>query len=64
MGPVIQHAHSAGWCSIIGGYVVRDPALPELYGRYVYGDYCKGELWSAALGPAGATRRRVRGART
>ena len=55
VGPVIQHPHSAGWCSITGGYVVRDPALPELYGRYVYGDYCKGELWSAALRPPGAT---------
>ena len=55
VGPVIEKAHSAGWCSITGGYVVRDPALPELYGRYVYGDYCKGELWSAALGPSGAS---------
>jgi hypothetical protein len=55
VGPVIEKAHSAGWCSITGGYVVRDPALPELYGRYVYGDYCKGELWSAALGPTGAS---------
>jgi glucose/arabinose dehydrogenase len=54
VGPVIEHAHSAGWCSITGGYVVRDPALPELYGRYVYGDYCKGELWSAVLTPSGA----------
>jgi hypothetical protein len=54
VGPVIQHPHSAGWCSITGGYVVRDPALPELYGRYVYGDYCKGELWSAALSAGGA----------
>jgi glucose/arabinose dehydrogenase len=55
IAPVIEHAHSSGWCSIIGGYVVRDPALPELYGRYVYGDYCRGEIWSAALGPSGAT---------
>ena len=58
VGPVIQKPHSAGWCSITGGYVVRDPALPELYGRYVYGDYCKGELWSAALSPPGASGRR------
>jgi len=55
VGPVIQHPHSAGWCSIAGGYVVRDPALPELYGRYVYGDYCKGELYSALLSAGGAS---------
>jgi hypothetical protein len=56
VAPVIEHAHSAGWCSITGGYVVRDPALPELLGRYVYGDYCKGELYAATLGPSGASR--------
>jgi glucose/arabinose dehydrogenase len=51
--PVIQHTHSAGWCSIIGGYVVRDRAS-ELFGRYVYGDFCKGRLYSARLGSGGA----------
>jgi hypothetical protein len=55
VAPVIEHPHSEGWCSITGGYVVRDPALPELLGRYVYGDYCKGELYGATLSPAGAT---------
>ena len=48
--PVIEHSHAAGWCSITGGYVVRDPALPELLGQYVYGDLCTGELHAAALG--------------
>jgi hypothetical protein len=40
-------------CSIIGGYVVRDPALGGLGGRYVYGDYCAGGLRSLQL-PASA----------
>lgn len=47
--PVIQHSHDDGWCSITGGYVVRDPALPALRGRYVYGDYCQGRIRSARL---------------
>jgi glucose/arabinose dehydrogenase len=47
--PVITKTHSDGWCSITGGYVVRDKAVPGLYGRYVYGDYCKGQLRSARL---------------
>ncbi|HEY8638546.1 MAG TPA: PQQ-dependent sugar dehydrogenase, partial [Solirubrobacteraceae bacterium] len=38
--PVITHTHAAGWCSVTGGYVVRDHALGALVGRYVYGDYC------------------------
>ena len=53
--PVVEHAHTAGWCSITGGYVVRDPALPDLAGQYVYGDYCLGRVWAARLGPGGAT---------
>jgi glucose/arabinose dehydrogenase len=47
--PLIEEGHPAGWCSITGGYVVRDPALPELQGEYVFGDYCKGELMAASL---------------
>ena len=48
--------HSDGWCSITGGVVVRDRALPALRGRYVFGDYCKGDIESARL-PAGRARR-------
>jgi glucose/arabinose dehydrogenase len=51
--PVIQHSHGAGWCSIIGGFVVRDRES-DLFGRYVYGDFCKGDLYSARLGSGGA----------
>jgi hypothetical protein len=47
--PVIQRAHSQGWCSITGGYVVRDRALKSLYGRYVYGDFCEARIRSARL---------------
>jgi len=38
-------------CSITGGSVVRDPAL-AITGRYVYGDFCTGELRTVSL-PAG-----------
>jgi glucose/arabinose dehydrogenase len=47
--PVITRTHSQGWCSITGGVVVRDPGLPALRGRYVFGDYCKGDIVSAIL---------------
>ncbi len=53
--PVIQKSHNDGWCSITGGYVVRDPALKALKGRYVYGDFCKGQLRSARLSAGRAT---------
>ena len=43
--PVWQYNHSLG-CSITGGYVYRGSQVPELVGRYVYGDYCSGRIWS------------------
>jgi Glucose / Sorbosone dehydrogenase len=53
--PVFDYPHqdpgdgSAHGCSIIGGYVVRDPSLVGLYGRYVYTDYCSEQIRSLAL---------------
>jgi glucose/arabinose dehydrogenase len=49
ISPVITHSHGEGFCSITGGYVVRDRAVPALYGRYVYGDYCEGHIRAATL---------------
>ena len=48
--PVLTKNHTTdGFCSITGGYVVRDPGLPTLLGRYLYSDYCVGELRSVDL---------------
>jgi Glucose / Sorbosone dehydrogenase len=44
-------------CAIIGGYVVRDPGLPELAGRYLYGDRCTGEVRSLDLADPEASDR-------
>jgi glucose/arabinose dehydrogenase len=41
-----SHARGGGSCSIIGGYVVRDPRLRGLRGHYVYADLCEGQLRS------------------
>jgi hypothetical protein len=40
-------------CSIIGGYVVRDPSLTDLYGRYLYTDFCSEEIRSLVLPRSG-----------
>jgi hypothetical protein len=48
--PVLERRHSqTGDCSITGGYVARHRSLGTLRGRYVYGDFCTGELRSARL---------------
>jgi glucose/arabinose dehydrogenase len=38
-------------CAVTGGYVVRDERLRSLYGRYLYGDFCVGELRSFPARP-------------
>jgi glucose/arabinose dehydrogenase len=43
--PVFEYDR-AGCQAITGGYVVRDPGLPTLLGRYVYADYCVGDIRS------------------
>ena len=44
--PIFAYGRSRGGssCTIIGGYVARDPRLPSLRGRYVYADLCEGQL--------------------
>ncbi len=54
--PVIEVPHSQGWCSITGGYVVRD-SKSSAYGHYLYGDFCAGEIRSAVLGADSATQK-------
>ena len=44
--PIHVYSHAGGRCSITGGYVMRDPDLPGLRGRYLYGDLCTGEVRS------------------
>ncbi len=44
--PIFEYAHSASnGCSITGGFVYRGSLYPELYGRYVFADYCSGRWW-------------------
>ncbi|MEA2188094.1 MAG: hypothetical protein QOK16_3105 [Solirubrobacteraceae bacterium] len=59
--PVIELSHDDGNCSVTGGHVVRDSSLIALVGSYVYGDYCKGQLRAARLGPSSATGDRALG---
>jgi hypothetical protein len=57
--PVFDYPHSdpgggaAFGCSIIGGYVVRDASLGDLYGRYLYTDFCSEEIRSLVLPRSG-----------
>jgi glucose/arabinose dehydrogenase len=50
--PTLEYPTARG-CSVTGGYVVRDPRLGSIYGRYLYGDFCEGELRSFTAEPGG-----------
>jgi len=55
--PVVTYSHAAGDCSVIGGYVYRGSTATSLVGRYLFGDFCSGRIWSIARGArAPATR--------
>lgn len=44
--PVFTYRHGpTTGRSITGGYVYRGQAIPELSGRYLYGDYVSGRVW-------------------
>jgi glucose/arabinose dehydrogenase len=57
VNPVFDYANPAQGCAIIGGYVARGPDLGDLYGRYLYGDLCTGNVRSFALVNPGLTDR-------
>jgi glucose/arabinose dehydrogenase len=45
VAPIEVYSHDSG-CSVTGGYVYRGAKVPSAVGRYFYGDYCSGVVWS------------------
>lgn len=46
--PIYEYSHGGSpfRCSITGGYVYRGERMATMQGRYFYGDYCSGQVWS------------------
>jgi glucose/arabinose dehydrogenase len=51
--PVLVYSHEDGRCSVTGGFVYRGTAVRTARGRYFYGDYCAGTIWSFRVGNHG-----------
>jgi hypothetical protein len=52
---VQEYDHSFG-CSVTGGHVYRGRDVRAARGRYFYGDYCSGIVWSLVVEDGRATR--------
>jgi glucose/arabinose dehydrogenase len=57
VGPILEYDHSFG-CSVTGGHVYRGEQVDAARGRYFYGDYCSGVVWSFVLRGAEVTSQR------
>ena len=44
--PIHEYPKAEGNCAVIGGYVYRGSQLPDLYGKYIFSDYCGKKVWS------------------
>lgn len=44
--PEFDYGRSAGDRSVTGGYVYRGAAVPALAGKYLFGDFASGRIWS------------------
>lgn len=52
--PPVWEYSTEGCAAIIGGYVYRGDAIPELRGWYLFGDFCSGLGWMLPAGRAAA----------
>jgi glucose/arabinose dehydrogenase len=45
VAPVLTYRNGVDGCSVSGGAPYRGAAIPDLWGGYVYSDYCSGTVW-------------------
>lgn len=55
--PIAAYSHAAGNCSITGGFVYRGAGVPAARGRYFFGDFCSGRIWTLRAGAGQETMR-------
>jgi hypothetical protein len=53
VGPALEYSQGSPR-AVTGGVVVRDPGVPDLFGRYIYADFYQGLIRSTVLSPGAA----------
>ncbi|HEV3407299.1 MAG TPA: PQQ-dependent sugar dehydrogenase [Gaiellaceae bacterium] len=56
--PIVVYPLGGGTCAVTGGFVYRGSRMSALRGRYFYGDYCSGAVWSFRVSGGRAVRHR------
>lgn len=51
--PVMEYTHDVGGCSVTGGEVYYGQNLSDLYGTYIFADFCSGLVWQGVRGDDG-----------
>lgn len=51
--PILEYTHPEGGCSVTGGEVYYGQNLPDLYGTYIFADFCSGLVWQGVRGDDG-----------
>lgn len=47
VSPFFEYSHSgSNGCSVTGGFIYRGSKYPDLYGHYLFADYCSGRWWN------------------
>jgi glucose/arabinose dehydrogenase len=59
--PLFDYGRENGECSVTGGYVYRGTAIPKLRGAYLYGDFCRGQVFAVVIANGKVTQRRALG---
>jgi hypothetical protein len=54
--PIVEYDHSEG-DAVIGGYVYRGSAIPQLVGTYLLSDFQTGTIWGLTENPPGTWTR-------
>ena len=56
--PIAEYSHDLG-CAVIGGYVYRGTAQPDLEGVYLFGDWCSGRIFTLQVDEGTVTPKTV-----
>lgn len=54
--PLFEYTRAEGGCAVIGGYVYRGSAIPDLVGMYLFSDFCRGRIMALETDGISVTR--------